>query len=88
VPGLNGAHQASPVIAVPSHCNVLLGEAAWAMRRPVDIDGADSLGTDWNLAFSYCHGIPGSFELTTVIVGWCFFAELSDAMRFTNDYSE
>lgn len=75
------------MIAVPSHRDVLLRQAARAMRRPVDIDRADSLDSNLELD-PLCTPYSYQFSpvLTTVIVGWCFFAELSAAMRFTKDY--
>lgn len=41
--GLDGAHETGSIVAVPGHRDVLVGEAAWAMRRPVNIDGPNPL---------------------------------------------
>jgi hypothetical protein len=31
------------MIAMPGHRDILVGEAAWVMRGPVDINGAEAL---------------------------------------------
>lgn len=79
---LNTPHQASPIVTMPGHGDILVGEAARAMCCPVDIDGPDPLCTQ----VSVCNSISlFSRALTTVRVGWCFLTALSEAIRLTKD---
>src|SRR5690349_3104703 len=89
LPGLDCTHQPGAIIAMPSHCDVFVSEAARAMRGPVHIDGADPLRILILAPPQDSMPLPFSFfrrhGLTTVMVGWCFFAALSEAMRLTKD---